>query len=338
MKQKIKIGNRRVGKEESTFIIAEAGSNHNKKLVQAKKLIDVASSSGVDAIKFQLYKAEKLYAKKTPQYEVMKANELPREWIVDLAKYAKCKGVLFLATPFDKEAIDLIDELGIPLYKWASSETTNLPLLRYAAMKRMPLFISTGMCDLADIQEALDIVYSAGNEDVVLLHCTTLYPTKPHQANLRMMDTLRDAFHTPVGFSDHTMSTVIPSVAVARGACVIEKHFTLNRKLKGPDHHYALEPDELKHMVTKIRETEQSLGSPIKMMLEEEKEEARRTSLIAKTNTTKDTRLTKDAIIVKRPAYGIKPKYRDIIIGSKVKKNIKKNKPITWDMIGNYVQ
>ena len=333
MREKIKIGDRWVGKGEPTFIIAEVGSNHDRKLDQARALIDIASDSGVDAVKFQLFKAEHLYSKEDPFFAVMKANELPQEWVEELAEYANSRGLIFLASPFDEESVDYLHEIDVTAYKWASSETVNLHLLKYAAAKKKPMLISTGMCDLADIQEAIDIVYSTGNEDVLLLHCIALYPTKPNQVNLRMMDTLRDAFHLPVGFSDHTMSIVIPAAAVARGACVIEKHFTLSRKLKGPDHPYALEPDELKQMVRAIRDVDASLGSPIKKMILEEAKNARRNSVIAKVNIPRGTKFTKDMVIVKRPAYGIKPKYLEIVIGREAKRDIKKDEAITWEMI-----
>ena len=333
MKKKVKIGDRGVGAGEPTFIIAEVGSNHDRKLDQAKKLIDIASESGVDAVKFQLFKAENLYSKEDPFFAVMKANELPQEWVEELAEYANSNGLIFLASPFDEESVDYLNQIDVIAYKWASSETVNLPLLKYAAAKKKPMFISTGMCDLADIQEAIDIVYSTGNEDVLLLHCIALYPTKPNQVNLRMMDTLRDAFHLPVGFSDHTMSIVVPAAAVARGACVIEKHFTLSRKLKGPDHPYALEPDELKQMVKAIRDVDASLGSPIKKMIPEEEKDARRNSVIAKVNIRRGSKLTKDMVVITRPAYGIKPKYLDIVIGREAKRDVKKDEAITWEMV-----
>jgi len=348
MREKIKIGDRWVGEGELCFIIAEAGANHDKKLRQAKELINVAANAGADAVKFQVYSAETLYSKKTPQfsylreldtgkstYEVIRENELPREWLDELAKYCQSKGIIFIATPFDREAVDQLYEIGVPTYKWASFEMVDLPLLKYAAGKGKPMFLSTGMCNLADIQEAVDTVHSTGNEDIVLLHCTSLYPTLPNEVNLRMMDTIRNVFHLPVGLSDHTLGTAIPIAAVARGACVIEKHFTLNRKLKGPDHPFAVEPDELKQMVKAIREVEESLGSPIKKMIPEEEEMARlgRRSIIAKVDIPKGTELTEDMLIIKRPGYGIKPKFLGIIIGREVKKDIEKDDIITWEMI-----
>jgi N,N'-diacetyllegionaminate synthase len=333
MTRKIKIGDKWVGEGEPTSIIAEVGSNHNGKLNQARQLIDIAADSGADAVKFQLFKAENLYSKNDSMFAVMKANELPQEWVGELAGYARNHNLMFLASPFDEVSVDCLYEVDVPAYKWASSETVNSPLLRYAASKKKPMLISTGMCDLADVSTAVEVVHATGNQDIILLHCVSLYPAKPHQVNLRMMDTMRDAFHLPVGLSDHTLGFVIAAAAVARGACIIEKHFTLSRKLKGPDHAYALEPDELKQIVKAIREVEASLGSPIKDMLPEEKEVARRESVTAAVNIPKGTRLIKDMLSVKRPAFGIKPRFLDVVIGTKAKTDIEQGKPITWDMI-----
>lgn len=333
MTGKIKIGHKLVGEGEPAFVIAEVGSNHNGRLDQARKLIDVASDSGVDAVKFQLFKAENLYSKNDSMFAMMKANELPQEWVAELAEYTKSKDLFFIASPFDKESIDYLYEVGVLAYKWASSETVNLRLLMYAASKKKPMLISTGMCDLADVYEAVEVIYATGNQEIILLHCASLYPAKAHHVNLRMMDTMRDAFHLPVGLSDHTLGFVITVAAVARGACVIEKHFTLSRKLKGPDHSYSLEPDELTQMVRAMRDVEQSLGSGFKRMLAEEKELARRDSLIAKSYIPKGTRLTKDMIVIKRPALGIKPRFLEAVIGEKTKKDIKKDEPISWEMI-----
>ncbi len=348
MKGRVKIGARWVGEGEPTFIIAEVGANHDKKLSQAKELIDVAVAAAADAVKFQLYSAETLYSRKTPQfsylkelnvskstYEIIEENELPRQWLVELAEYCQNKGIIFLASPFDREAVDQLYDLGVPAYKWASFEIVDLPLLKYASSKGKAMLLSTGMCNLAEIQEAVDTVYSTGNKDIILLHCTSLYPTKPSQVNLRMMDTMESTFHLPVGLSDHTLGTAIPIAAVARGACVIEKHFTLNRKLKGPDHPFALEPDELTQMVRAIREVEEGLGSPIKEMIPEEEEMARfgRRSIIARVDILRGTKLTEDMLIIKRPGYGIKPKFLDVVIGREAKRNIEKDDIIAWEMI-----
>ena len=341
--KKVKIGEHLIGDGEPCFVIADAGSNHNRDFKMAKELVDAAAEARVDAIKFQTFSAETLYSTKAPvfpggnetPYQAALKAELPREWQADLAEYARSKGIIFLSTPFDYQAIEELSQIGILAYKWASPEITDLPLLKYAAGKQKPMIISTGMCDLADIREAVDAVRSTGNEEIVLLHCTALYPTKPSQVNLRMMDTMRDIFHLPVGLSDHTLGIAIPVAAVARGACIIEKHFTLNRRLKGPDHPFALEPAELRQMVSNIREVEESLGSPIKKPIPDEEEIARlaRRSIIAKVDIHKGTKLTRDMLTTKRPGYGIEPKFLDTIIGTKAKKDIKRDDIITREMI-----
>lgn len=296
-------------------------------------MIDIASESGADAVKFQIYKAEKLYQKTDPLYNILKNSELPLKWIPELMKYSAKKDLIFLASPFDEDATDLLYNAGVEAFKIGSSESTNLPLLKYTASKKKPMIIATGMCDLTDVYEAVEVVVSSGNKELILLHCTSLYPTKSDQVNLLAMDTMKNAFHLPVGYSDHTMGVIIPVLAVGRGACIIEKHFTISRKLKGPDHSYALEPSELKQMVEYIREAEQCLGSPIKKMLPDEAKIGRRVSIIAKKNIPKGTKITKEMIIIKRPGSGIKPRFLDMVLGKKTKKTIKKDDPITWDLI-----
>lgn len=330
MKEKIKIGNKFVGKNEPCFIIAEAGSNHDGKMEQAKRLIDIAAQSGADAVKFQLFKAEILLPTGHPAFDIVKKNEFPRQWLKELNDYAVKKGIIFLAAPFDKEAVDLLCDINVVAFKLASSEVTNLPLLRYAAAKKKPIILSTAMSNVADIYEALETIYSSGNDDVVLLQCTALYPTEPRQVNLRAMDTLRESFHQPAGFSDHTLGILMPPVAVARGACVIEKHFTIDRKLSGPDHGYALEPNELAQMVRDIRTVEQSLGVPVKKMLPEEKVLARRESLFVKNNITKNTPITEGMFEIRKSALGVEARFLSVFVGRKTKRDIKKDEPVFW--------
>ena len=331
MTEKIMIGNKAVGEGEPTFIIAEVGSNHNQNLEQAKKLIEIAAECQVDAVKFQLFKTDILYSKSDQLYDLFKKSELPHEWVKELKEYSEKRGLIFLASPFDKESIDLLDSLGIQAFKWASSETTNLSLLKYAADKKKPLIISTGMCNLADIYEALEVAKSCGNKDIALLQCTSLYPTKAAGVNLRAMDTLKNAFHLPVGYSDHTLSITASIAAVARGACIIEKHFTVDRKMEGLDHYYALEPSELKAMVEAIRETKECLGSPLKEMLPEERVLARRESIFAKNDLQKNTILKEDDLIIRRPAAGIETRFLKVVMEQKLKSNLKKGDPLTWN-------
>jgi N-acetylneuraminate synthase/N,N'-diacetyllegionaminate synthase len=342
--KKLKIGNKLVGEEEHCFIIAEAGSNHNGSLEQAKKLIDIATEAKADAVKFQIYHAENLYSKYTLGfsylkgrniYELIKSIETPREWIKELAGYCEAKNIIFLATPFDFEAVDILDKY-VPAFKIASFEITDLELLKYAAEKGKPMIISTGMANLCDVEDAITAIKSTGNDDIILLHCNSLYPTPVEVVNLKAMETMKTAFKVPVGFSDHTLGIHIPIAAVAMGACVIEKHFTLDRTLPGPDHSFAIEPDELKEMVRYIREVEKAKGNGIKEKSELESEEmyikARR-SIHAKVDIPKGTKITRDMLIIKRPGYGIKPKFIDIVVGREAKKDIKEDEWITWEMV-----
>lgn len=331
MRTNIKLGNRLIGDDQPCFIIAEAGSNHDGKLDQAKRLVDIAANSGVDAVKFQLFKAEILCPDANQKtIEAVKKCEFPRLWLADLHDHALKRGVVFLASPFDIEAVNLLCDINVEAFKVASSEVVNLPLLRYIAAKNKPVFLSTGMSSLADVEEALEAIYSTGNEQVVLLQCTALYPTQPSQANLRAMDTLRDSFHRPVGFSDHTLGILIPSLAAARGACVIEKHFTVDRDFSGPDHAYAIEPDELAQMVKDVHTVQESLGTPIKRMLEEEKKLARRKSLFARKDIPKDSEILEEMIEARTPAWGLEPRALTALLGRRTMRDIKKGEPILW--------
>ena len=260
MKTSFSIGNKEIGEGNAAYIIAEIGSNHDQDIGQAKALIDAAAEAGVDAAKFQLFKAEDLRQERDEIFDTIKSVEFPREWIEEISGYTRDKGLAFLAAPFDEEAVDLLDRYDAPAFKMASSEIANFSLLQHVAKKKKPIILSTGMSDLADVHDALQVIEEAGNDEVVLLHCVALYPTPPDKLNLRVMDTLRTAFQIPVGFSDHTLGILFPSVAVARGACAIEKHLTPDRSLPGPDHSYAIEPPELIEMVKNIRDIEVGLG------------------------------------------------------------------------------
>ncbi len=330
---KIKIGNKYVGDGEKTYIIAEAGSNHDGKINQAKKLIDIAKESGTDAVKFQIFKADTLYSKSSPLYKEVKRNEIPRNWLPTLVKHAKRRNITFLASPFDKEAIDVLFNHDVPAIKWASSEIVNLPLLRYAALKGKTIILSTGMSNIADIYEAIQVIKSTGNNNIILMQCTSLYPAKPNQMHLNVINTFKKTFQIPIGLSDHSLGIIMPALAVCMGANIIEKHFTISRKLNGPDHSYAIEPAELKLMVEYIRSAEESLGSPVKEILPSERIHARRESIFAKKNIKKSEVISSDNIIIDRPAKGIEPRYLRSIIGITVKTNIKKGTPITWDAL-----
>ena len=346
---KVKIGDKRIGEEEPTFIIAEAGVNHNGSIELAKKLIKAAKDAGADAVKFQTFKAENVVIKNADkaeyqkeativeesQYKMLKKLELAEEDFRELADYAKKAGILFLSSPFDRESVNLLYELDVPAFKIASGEITNLPLLRYIAKKEKLIILSTGMATLGEVEEALNVIRSEGAKDVILLHCVSNYPTKIEDINLRAMETLKQAFKIPVGFSDHTLGITAPIAAVALGACVIEKHYTLDRNLPGPDHKASLEPDELREMVKAIRDVEKALGDGIKrpVKAEEVSKMIGRRSIVAKQDIPRGASLTRDMLDIKRPGTGIEPKYLELVCGTITKVEIKKDDVITWDII-----
>ena len=342
---KIKIEDKLIGEEEPCFIIAEAGVNHNGSVELAKKQINAAKDARADAVKFQTFKAENVviknaqkaeYQKETTgegsQYEMIKSLELSKGNFRELADYAKKKDIMFLSSPFDKESVDLLDEMNVPAFKVASGEITNFPLLKHIANKGKPIILSTGMATLGEVEEALKIIRNEGVEDVILLHCVSNYPAKIEDVNLKAMETLKCAFKLPMGFSDHTSGITASIAAVALGACVIEKHFTLDRNLPGPDHKASLEPKELKNMVNSVREVERALGDGIKRPTqgEEEIKKVARRSIVARVDIPKGAIITEDMLDVKRPGTGIEPKYLKFIIGRKAKENIKKDKIILW--------
>lgn len=340
---KIQIGNKSIGEDEPCFIIAEAGSNHNRDFNQALKLIDVAVEAGADAVKFQTYCAEHLYSKNISKikekeesiWDIIKRIEMPSHWHSDLAEYCAKNKIIFLSTPFDIQAVDQLEKVNMPAYKIASFEIVHLPLLTYVAKTGKPIILSTGMANLADIEAALEVIYQQNNKDVILLHCVVNYPPQYADLNLRVMKTMQQAFQLHVGFSDHTLGITSDIAAVALGACIIEKHFTLDRNLSGPDHPFALEPDELKAMIQAIRDTEKALGSPIKKptMAEKETHQSGRRSLVAICPIQKGTIITKEMIGVKRPGLGIQPKFVDIVVGRQARKDIEQDDILLWEMV-----
>jgi N,N'-diacetyllegionaminate synthase len=341
--RKVKLGDRVIGDGHPTFIIAEAGINHNGDINLAKKLIDVAKEARVDAVKFQTFRADELVSRKSLKakhiegeasfFEMVKRLELGREDFKKIAEYARRRDIIFLSTPLGEDSVDMLYDLGVPAYKIASGDITNIPLLKYIAQKKLPVILSTGMSTLGEIEEALDTIYSAGNEEVVLLHCVASYPTPLEEVNLRVMETLRQAFQVPVGFSDHTTSTIVPVAAVASGASVIEKHFTLDKNLAGPDHKASASPDELKLIVEGIREAEMVSGSPVKKPTksEEETKAAFRRSIVAKVDIPKGTKITREMLATKRPGTGIPPKFIGLVMSRNAVKDISSDELINWE-------
>lgn len=345
----IKIGNRTIGAGNPCFIIAEAGVNHNGDITLAKRLIDAAVDAGADAVKFQTFRADAIvtftaekaaYQKETTaseesQYEMIKQLELTYQEFQELYDYAGGKGIIFLSTPFDEESVDFLDQLGVPAFKLPSGEITNVLLLKKIAEAKKPVILSTGMATLGEVEEAVSYLRQHGARDIILLHCTTSYPAPIYSVNLRAMETLRCAFKVPVGYSDHTEGITIPIAAAAMGAKVIEKHFTLDRSLPGPDHRASLEPGELKAMVQAIRDVERAFGDGVKCPCEEEiaiKNVARR-SIVAKRDIAVGALIQSEDLAIKRPGTGIEPKYIDLLIGKKARKAIFKDQVISWDMV-----
>lgn len=331
----VTIAGRVIGPGHPVFVIGEVGSCHDKNLSQAKKLIDGVAEAGADAVKFQLFIAEQLYIRSDPRFfELAKPFETPREWLPELVMYSKSRGILFSASPFDKEAVDLLVQVEAPFLKIASPEIRDFPLLEHCAHTGLPLIISTGATTLDDVKRAVNCVYKAGATDVVLLHCTSVYPTEPKDINLRVIETLRQTFNLPVGLSDHSMSSSIPAAAVAVGACLIEKHVTLDRLLRGPDHPISLTITEFKEMVKLVREIELALGSSVKCIIEgKERPDLHEKSIVARVDISNGEKITADKVTVKQVPGGIGPAFLNRIIAQTVRKKIRADTVLTWDML-----
>lgn len=333
--QKIKIGSRTVGEGFPVFIIGEIGSNHNLSMNQAKKLIDVASAAGVDAVKFQSLRFEQLYlSDRAPLAlkELHKKIDLSERFLCQLFVYAKKKGLIFFSCATYFEAINTLEKLGVLIHKIASPITFGFGELITAISKtKKPLIVSTGYCEQKEIDRAVKLIMSAKNHQLILLHCVSSYPLSPDWAALGFIRKLKKRYDCLVGFSDHTLSLSLPAVAVALGAKVIEKHFTLSRKMKGPDHKFALEPAELAQMVKNIRETEKALASKRKLLPPERKfRETIIMKLIAAIDLFPGTVLKKNHFIYRRSLGGIEEFRLSDVIGRKVLHPVKKLTPINW--------
>lgn len=349
--KRLKLRERWIGDGEQVYIIAEIGSNFDGSKERAKMLIDLAKDCGADAVKFQCFTADKIISKegfnglqvgfharwKKSVYEVFKSAEFPREWHNELSHYAGNKELHFLSTPYDKEAVDMLDELGIPAFKIGSGDITWHEMLKYIAKKGKPIILAAGASTIAEIDEALRVIRSEGNEDIVLLQCVTNYPSHFAYANIRAMKAMGKMFDILIGYSDHTPGIVVPLGSVALGACIIEKHFTDDKTRNGPDHPFAMDGKEFKEMVNKIRTLEKALGSPGKDLYAEEKETVilQRRCLRAAKDISKGSRITEDMIDVLRPAAegGLDPKYKEIILGLKMKVDLSKGDSFTWKKI-----
>lgn len=331
------------------YIIAEAGVNHNGNLELAKKLIDMAKFCGADAVKFQTFKAEEStgiradkaeYQKKNDetnesQFEMIKKLEIPFKDFTILKRYCENKKIDFISTPDGKQSLDCLLSLDVEKIKIGSTEITNYPFLKEIAASGKSVILSTGMSTLGEVEKAVDVLFENGASDIELMHCTTDYPTKYKDVNLRAMLTLKNAFYLPVGYSDHTEGFEAAVAAVALGATVIEKHITLDRNMPGPDHKASMSPREFKEYVRHIRNTEQLLGNGIKKPTISEKgimQQARR-SILAAEDLRAGEILTEEKICLKRPGTGIAPEFVPILLGRKLKKDIEKESIIMWEDI-----
>lgn len=328
----------------SVYIIAEAGVNHNGRLDFALKLCDAAKEAGVDAVKFQTWKTENIVTKSAAkaeyqeentgseqsQYEMLKELELSYPEFEKINEYCKKIGIQFLSTPDEEESLEYLCSLNLPFLKIGSGEVTNIPFLRKIGNKHQKVILSTGMSTLADVEKAYHTLMESGAKEVSLLHCTTNYPCPYHEVNLQAMQTLKAAFKCQVGYSDHTMGIEVPIAAVAMGAEIIEKHFTLDRNREGPDHKASLDPEELKQMVISIRNIEQAMGDGIKHpnASEQKNAEVVLKRIIAKKPIKKGDVLGEDNLALLRNSEGIPAKYWDLIAGKPAKRDYIEDEPI----------
>lgn len=344
----VDFGGRLIGDGQPVYVIAEAGANHNGDYGLACELIDAAVDAGADAVKFQTYSGNTLYSSKAPKFdylegvsdkaphELLEDLAMPRHWQPKLAEYCG-ERIDFLSSPFDRDAVDELDALDVPGFKIASFELVDLPFIEYAASKGRPLILSTGMATLGEIEEAIDAAHKGGADEIIILQCASLYPSPPEIMNLRSIPALRNAFGRPIGLSDHTLGIHVSVASVAVEAALIEKHFTMDRTMPGPDHPFAIEPDELANLVSQVRDIEVALGDGVKRgPSEAEAQEmygkARR-SIVAAEAIPAGSRIERHQLTVKRPGHGIKPKFIEAVVGRTAATDIEYDDIITWDML-----
>ncbi len=348
----IRIGKRTIGNGFPAYVIAEAGVNHNGSLIRAKELIRKAAANGADAIKFQTYTAGKLVTKSAPRFWNWKGEAkkngtqydsyslldgFPMKHYPALIRECKKHGIEFLSTPFDEDSALQLVKFGMKAIKISSSDVTNLPFISYLAKFKVPLLLSVGASTVSEIKEAVRTIEKAGNRKIVIMQCTLVYPTKVEDANIRVIPTLAKMFpRYVIGMSDHTLGTHIPPAAVALGAKVIEKHYTTDKALmKSADHWLSVDPADLKEMVTAIRDVEMALGTSKKYVIPAERDTYRydKRSLVSACDIPKGAKITRAMLTHKRPGTGIRPKYRDAVVGRKAKVHIPEDTTITWRMV-----
>jgi len=343
------IGSRAIGLRESVFIIAEAGVNHNGDLEIAKALVREAKQCGADCVKFQTFKTDRVVIPAAPkadyqmrttastesQEDMLRKLELATEAYATLVDVCRQEKILFLSTPANTEDVDFLETLGVPAFKLASFQIVEPAFLRYVAKKGKPIILSTGMATLAEVDEAVRVIWESGNDQVVLLQCTTNYPSRPEDANIRAMQTMQAAFGTLVGYSDHTQTESGCMAAVSLGACVIEKHFTLDKTMPGPDQSSSADPKEFRRLVRLIRETEVVLGNPLKQPVEVERRNAinMRRSIVSKASIPAGTVITEDMLCYKRPGSGIPLKRLGEVVGCVAARDIPQNALVLFEWL-----
>ena len=349
MVNKLIIGSKNIDLNTKTFIVAEISANHLHSFDNAVKLIHEAKKAGADAVKFQTYTPDTITIDCNNEYfqikqgtiwdgitlyELYKDAYTPWEWQPKLKKIAEEEGLIWFSSPFDKTAVDFLEEINVPAYKVASFEINDIPLIEYIASKGKPIIISTGIAKLSDIEEALSACYRMGNSQVALLKCTSAYPSPLEDINLRVIPNMKETFGVIVGLSDHTLGHTVPLGAVALGAKIVEKHFTLSRADGGPDAKFSMEPDEFKDMVLRIRELEKALGSVTYELTEKQKNSrVFSRSLFFTEDIKKGELITEKNMKSIRPGYGLHPKYYYEILGKRATKDIKKGTPVDWRYI-----
>jgi len=344
----IKIGSKIVGEDYPCLIIADIGANFDGDLDKAKRLALAVKESGGDVVKIQSFLSNKIVSGKgfssmnlkgvhgswgRPVDEIFKDAEFPREWHKDFFDYCKSIDIAVSSSPYDFEAVDLMDELGVDFYKIGSGDITWHEILEYIAKKNKPIILATGASTLAEVDEAVRIIKLTGNKNLIILQCITNYPSKIESANLNVLKTYKEAFNLIVGYSDHTPGDIVPLGSIALGAKVIEKHFTLNKKDKGPDHPHSMDPEEFALMVKRVRQMESAMGSSKKEVVQEEFETVivQRRSLYVNSNLKSNEIIKKYDIIELRPALGILPRFKNIVIGHKVRRDMVAGEPLKWE-------
>jgi N-acetylneuraminate synthase len=344
----INIGKSKIGTGQPTYIVAEMSANHNQDFDQAVKIIEVAKQAGADAVKLQTYTPDtitidcdnKYFRIKGTIWEGKNLYDLygeaytPWDWQPKLKKIAEDLGLDLFSSPFDPTAVDYLEQMGVPAYKVASFEMVDLPLLQKIARTGKPIIMSTGMATLAEIEEAVQTIREAGGTQLALLKCTSVYPALPEEMNLHTIPHLADAFGVPVGLSDHTQGIAVPVAAVALGACIVEKHFTLSRTIPGPDSAFSLEPHEFKAMVEAVRVAEKALGTVYYGVDEEEaKSRVFRRSLFVVKDIKAGETFTNENVRSIRPGHGLPPKHTVDVLGNRAAMDLKRGTPLAWEMI-----